>query len=193
MHMAADRWPAKDGPTLCGWWGEWGCSKVLGAATGSWVRWGGTQFWDGTPNWMKSRSVNARKLRLAFCYVHILHTWAVTLHWQAKELQWLASLQPGRALARWSPWSELIVLCMIGGSQNISKYHEKNPSSKPKTFSKFPDVVAAVAPVPRWWGGEHVDLLACTGRRLLPTFGVGVPGVTAVAKTSAASFVAWSR
>ena len=44
---------------------------------------------------------------------------------------------------------------------------------------------------PRWWSGEYVDLFQSLGCSILPSLGVGICSITAMAKTFVASFVSW--
>ena len=136
MHMAADRWPAKDGPTLCGWWGEWGCSKSVGGChrqLGA-LGWYPILRWNPKLNEVKICQCEKASISV-FATFTSFNTWAVTLHWQAKELQWLASLQPGRALARWSPMIRIDCICMYDWW--VPKYHEQK--SPPPNLRHFPN------------------------------------------------------
>ena len=45
---------------------------------------------------------------------------------------------------------------------------------------------------PRWWSGEYVDLFQSLGCSILPSLGVGICSITAMAKTFVASFVSWA-
>ena len=44
---------------------------------------------------------------------------------------------------------------------------------------------------PRRWSGEYVDLFQSLGCSILPSLGVGICSITAMAKTFVASFVSW--